>query len=168
MDDVEDVYLYAKDDQVTKYLTWETHQNITQSKRVIEDVYLSRPGIYAIELKSEGKCIGCIDIRVIPEHHKAGFGYVLNRSYWNQGYMTEALNLILELAFTKLNLNRVEAQHYVGNEASGRVMLKCGMTYEGTGRKEELRKDRFVDVVHYGILREDWDRLSKNTYLKRS
>ena len=33
LDDVEDVYLYAKDDQVTKYLTWETHQNITQSKR---------------------------------------------------------------------------------------------------------------------------------------
>jgi len=55
-------------------------------------------------------------------------------------------------------LNRVEATHYVGNEGSGRVMQKCGMTYEGTGIKEVKIKGVFQDVVHYAILRKQWIR----------
>ncbi|MBU3098504.1 MULTISPECIES: GNAT family N-acetyltransferase [Clostridium] len=50
--------------------------------------------------------------------------------------MPESLNLILELSFSKLGLNRAEPTHYVGNEGSGRVMKKCGMKYEGLGLQE--------------------------------
>jgi len=81
---------------------------------------------------------------------------VLNREYWNKGYMTEALNLILNFSFSKLELNRVEATHYIGNEGSGRVMQKCGMKYEGTCIQELKVKDIYQDVVHYAILRDEW------------
>jgi len=70
--------------------------------------------------------------------------------------MSEALNLILDFSFSKLELNRVEATHYIGNEGSGRVMQKCGMRYEGTGIQEVKVKGIFYDVVHYAILREEW------------
>lgn len=70
--------------------------------------------------------------------------------------MSEALKLIIDFIFSKLELNRIEATHYVGNEGSGRVMQKCGMRYEGTGLQEVKVKDTFYDVVHYAILREDW------------
>lgn len=156
MEDVNDVYSYASDDIVTKYLTWPTHDSIEQTRRSVELFFLGKKGTYAIELKSQHKCIGCIDLRISAEHEKAEFGYVLSRQYWNQGYMSEALNLILDFSFEKLKLNRVEATHYVGNEGSGRVMEKCGMNYEGKGLKEVKIKGTFYDVIHYGILREQW------------
>ncbi len=154
--DAEDVFLYASDELVTKYLTWPAHKNMSDIMEVVKTYYLDKPGIYAIELKSESKCIGGIDLRLFNDHDKASFGFVLNRHYWNKNYMTEALNLILDLSFSKLNLNRVDATHYVGNEGSGRVMQKCGMHYEGTGLQEVKIKGMYFDVVHYAILKDQW------------
>jgi len=162
MDDAQDVFLIARDSIVTKYLTWHPHTDISQTEKVVKEIYMSRPGFYAIELKSEGKCIGCIDIRVCEEHDKASFGYMLNRNYWNKGYMTEALQAIIDLAFSKLRLNRIESTHLVGNEGSGRVMQKCGMKYEGKGLQEVKIKGIYHDVVHYAILRQNWYEWNSN------
>jgi ribosomal-protein-alanine N-acetyltransferase len=154
--DVNDVFSWASDERVTKYLTWPPHADLAETEKIVKEVFLNRPNFYAITLKEEPRCIGCIELRLCPEHDKASFGYVLNRNYWNRGYMTEALKLILELAFSKLGLNRVESNHYAGNEASGRVMEKCGMKFEGKGRKEVKIKGIYHDVLHYGILKDDW------------
>ena len=70
--------------------------------------------------------------------------------------MTEALSAVLRLCFEKLELNRVEATHYAGNEGSGRVMAKCGMELEGVGKQGEKIKGIFRDIVHYGITKTHW------------
>lgn len=155
--DAEDVLSYAGDELTVKYLTWEGIKTLEQAKDIIHSFYC-REGVYAIELKENGHCIGAINLHVKPEHEKAGFGYVLNRKYWNHGYMTEALLAILEMAFEKLELNRVEATHYVGNEGSGRVMEKCGLMKEGLALAEVKIKGVFRDVVHYAITREQWNK----------
>lgn len=156
IEDINDVFLYASDNITTKFLTWSSHTNILQTEKVVKEFYMGKDGIFAIELKSEHKCIGCIDLRLCLEHDKASFGYVLNRNYWNNGYMSEALKIILDFSFYKLGLNRVESTHYVGNEGSGRVMEKCRMNYEGKGIKEVKVKETFYDVIHYAILKENW------------
>lgn len=156
--DKEAVLAYGSDAETLKFLIWPGITDLEAAERVIM-AYYSRPGVYAIVLKATNQCIGCIDIRVEPQHEKASFGYVLNRNFWNHGYMTEALKAILELCFTKLELNRVEASHYVGNEGSGKVMQKSGMSYEGLSLQEVKIKGVFQDVVHYGITRAqffDW------------
>lgn len=154
--DLDDVYEYLSDDLVTLYLNFPTYQNKEDAVEAMKLYYLDKPGVFAIELKNEKKCIGCVDLRFFSEHDKASFGFVLNRGYWNQGYMTDALRLILEYAFVEMKLNRVEATHYVGNEGSGRVMQKCGMKYEGTGMSEVKIKGVYRDVVHYAILKDEW------------
>lgn len=159
MDDIRDVYLYANDPKVTEYLTWEPHENILETEQIINNFYIGSNGIYAIELESEQRCIGCMDLRLDIENNKASFGFVLNSNYWNQGYMSESLLLTLEFVFTKLKLNRVESTYYLENKASGRVMEKCGMKYEGTGLQELRVKGIYHDVVHYAILKEDWVKL---------
>lgn len=156
LDDVNDVFEYASDDEVTAYLTWSSYKKQADILDVINQYYLSKPGIWAIELIQEKKCIGAIDLRIFEEDEKGGFGYVLNRKYWNNGYMTEALNTIIDFSFSVLKLNRIEATHYVGNEGSGKVMVKCNMKHEGVGRQEVKIKGVFRDVVHYAILRQDW------------
>jgi ribosomal-protein-alanine N-acetyltransferase len=153
--DKEAVLAYGSDEQTLKYLIWPGISDLEEAERVIF-AYYSKPGVYALELKENRQCIGCIDIRIEPRHEKASFGYVLNRNYWNHGYMTEALTSILEFCFMKLELNRIEATHYAGNEGSGKVMVKSGMYYEGVAFQEVKIKGVFQDVVHYGITRSQW------------
>jgi len=154
--DVGDILEYGSDPETLKYLEWEGVTTTSEAMQGIVDYYWSTPGIFAIELKENKKCIGCIDLRLIPEHEKSGFGYVLNRAYWNLGYMTEALSAVLALCFEKLELNRVESNFYAGNEGSGHVMKKCGMEFEGVSKQELKVKGVFHDVNRYGITKERW------------
>ncbi len=156
IEDASDLFEMASDDKVTKFLTWDGHSSIEQSKGTLNNRFIGNPAFYAIELRSENRCIGVIDIRIVPEHKKAEFGCMLNRNYRGNGYMTEALNLFLDLTFNKLKLNKMESTHYVGNEGSGRVMQKCGMKIEGMISQEFIIKNKFVDVVHYGITAKEF------------
>lgn len=156
--DINDVFEYASDNEVVEFLTWTVHPNIEHTRNRFKDFFINKPGKFAIELIEEEKCIGCIDLRVDANNDKASFGYVLNRKYWNKGFMTEALAAIINFSFTTLKLNRIESTHYVGNEKSGKVMYKCGMKYEGLGKKEVKIKEKYMDVIHFGLLKEDWER----------
>ena len=158
-EDAVDMLEYGSDPEVLKYLIWEGIKTIDEALVAIVEYHWEKPSNYAIELKENNKCIGGIDLRIKPAHEKASFGYVLNRFYWGKGYMTEALTAILHLAFDKLELNRVEGGHYVGNEGSGKVMEKSGMLLEGKSPRSEKIKGVFQDLVHYGIIKEHWDML---------
>lgn len=155
-EDAGDVFEYGGDEECTKYLVWNGCKSKEEALGNIVNYYWSRNGIYAIELKENNKCIGCIDLRVDADNDKANFGYVLNRQYWGRGYMTEALSALLRLCFGKLYLNRVEATHFIGNEGSGMVMKKCGMKLEGVKIQEIKVKGIFRDQAHYGITKKMW------------
>jgi len=154
--DAYDILEYGSDEGTVEYLNWAGVKTVEEALTVIMDFHWSKPGIWVIELKENKKCVGTINLQIIPEHEKAEFGYVLNRNYWNNGYMTEALSALLELCFKKLDLNRIESIHYVGNEGSGRVMQKCGMKYEGVSEQGLKIKGIFRDVVRYGVTKEQW------------
>ncbi len=156
--DKEAVLAYGSDEETLKYLVWPGITDLAAAEKVIT-VYYAKTGVYALGLKDSNQCIGCIDIRIEPQHEKASFGYILHRDYWNNGYMTEALTAILELCFNELELNRVEATHYAGNEGSGKVMEKSGMKFEGVALQEVKIKGIFHDVVHYGITRSQWNEM---------
>ncbi|MCL2171610.1 MAG: GNAT family N-acetyltransferase [Defluviitaleaceae bacterium] len=153
--DVADLLEWGSDPEVLKTLMWSGITTEEEAISSIFDYYLSRPGIYCIELAEEGKAIGCIDLRVDANHDKISFGYVLNRAYWGQGYMTEALRTIITFCFDKLDANRIEADHYAQNPASGRVMEKAGMTREGLRRQYVNVKGTYHDCIMYGILKSD-------------
>ncbi|MCL2564659.1 MAG: GNAT family N-acetyltransferase [Defluviitaleaceae bacterium] len=155
--DASDIFEYASDEETVKYLAWEGAKTEDEALNGIINYHWANPGNWAIELKENQKCIGSIGITVVDsENEKTEFGYVLNRSYWNKGYASEALSAVLKLCFEKLELNRVEAIHYVGNEGSGKVMEKCGMKFEGISKQGKKVKGIFRDIVHYGIIKEHW------------
>ncbi len=110
----------------------------------------------AITLRSEGCQIGGIGLRIDQPHEHAELGYWLGVPYWGQGYATEAAQEVLRYGFEDLRLHRIFALHFKHNPASGRILVKLGMRYEGCQR-EHLRKwDQFVDSELYGILRQEW------------
>ena len=71
------------------------------------------------------------------------------------GLAIAALRLIIQFGFDRLQLNRIEAGHFPDNLASGRVMQKANMRFEGVRRQSALHRERYKDVVYYAILRDD-------------
>ncbi|MBK7420858.1 MAG: GNAT family protein [Nitrospira sp.] len=110
----------------------------------------------AIVLAEEEQLIGSIGMDIASEHQLARLSYWLGTDYWNRGYCTEAVRAVIDYGFTRLSLHRIYAPHFHNNPASGRVLRKIGMTYEGRMREHYIRFGRFVDVEIYGILREEF------------
>jgi RimJ/RimL family protein N-acetyltransferase len=110
----------------------------------------------AITSKKERYLIGAIGLREITKDRQATLGYWIGKPFWNQGFCTEAGQAILEYAFTELSLNCIRASHLSCNPASGRVMQKLRMRYEGTQRRRVVKWGRDEDFEFYILSRTDW------------
>ena len=88
----------------------------------------------ATTLRSDGRQIGGVGLRVEDPHQHAELGYWLGVPYWRQGYATEAACEMLRYGFVELGLHRIFASHFRHNPASGRILVKLGMRYEGAIR----------------------------------
>ena len=111
----------------------------------------------AITLRSDGRQVGGIGLRIDQQHQHAELGYWLGVPFWARGYATEAATEMLRYGFETLALHRVFASHFKHNPASGRILKKIGMKYEGCQREHLLKWDQFVDSELYGILRREWE-----------
>ena len=163
MSDAEDMYEYSRDPEVARHVLWDAHTSVHPTRNyirfLIRQYRNAAPGTFAIALRDSGKVIGTIGFMWLQtDNRSAEVGYSLGRKYWNQGYMSEALQAVVEFGFTRLNLNRIEAQHESDNPASGRVMQKCGMLQEGVLRGRVCRKGVYRDVALWGVTRADWEK----------
>ncbi len=161
MRDARDLFAYSRDEEVARYVLWEAQKNVSESRAYIKFMLrkyrAGDPASWCIVRKGEGRVVGTIGYMWFqPENNAAEVGYSLARDCWNQGYMTEALRAVLRYSFEEMAINRIEAQHEVGNPASGAVMRKCGMRHEGTLRSRLYNKGRYVDVELFAILRQDY------------
>lgn len=112
---------------------------------------------FAIVLRATAELCGAIGLDISRRHRRAELACWIGVPYWNQGYATEAATALLTYGFTVLQLNRIHARHVTRNPASGRVMQKIGITFEGIQREHFHKGDRFEDVANYGILRHEWE-----------
>ena len=162
MEDAEAMYRnWASDDLVTRYVTWPTHESVEITRAVLAD-WTSHYGEkdhykWAIVLKENGpEPIGDISAHGIRENTLcATMGYCMSRAHWGKGVMTEALKAVIDFFFDEVGFNRVAADHDIENPASGRVMEKAGMRFEGTARQGGRNNRGIVDICHWAILKED-------------
>jgi [ribosomal protein S5]-alanine N-acetyltransferase len=106
----------------------------------------------------DGEVIGAMALILKPDQDMGEIGYWTGVPFWNRGYTSEAAAEVVRYAFEERGLNRVFAAHFARNPASGKVLQKLGMQYEGTLRAHEKKWGEYMDVVFYGILREEWSR----------
>jgi ribosomal-protein-alanine N-acetyltransferase len=164
LSDADDIFAYASDPEVTKYMLWDTHTAVDDSRRFIstklKQYEKDETGEWGITLKENGKLVGAMGIASVDmDHEKAEIGYVLARPYWGKGIVPEAVERLLKFAYEEMGLNRIECWHFLPNENSGRVMQKVGMTFEGIARERYFVKGRYWDAGQYAILRKDWLKL---------
>lgn len=112
---------------------------------------------YAVTLRQTGELVGAIGLTIVREFDQAEMGYWIGKPYWGLGYCTEAARTLMGYAFGELRLNRVHACHFTRNPASGRVMQKAGLRYEGCQRQHVKRWGAYEDLARYGILRAEYE-----------
>lgn len=161
MDDAEAMFNnWANDEEVAKYMRWNAHKNIKETKNVLQNNIERYSNLstyhWTIVLKCTDMPIGSIALVSTNEYDMcAEVAFCLGRQYWGQGIAAEALTIVLRFGLEEVNFNRIEAYHAINNVASGRVMRKAGMKYEGRMRKKYLSHVGWEDSDLYAILKED-------------
>lgn len=162
VEDAESMYHnWASDEEVTKYLTWPAHNSLEITENTVdhwvsqytqEDFYH-----WAIVPKELGQPIGTIG--AVNQNNAIGMvhiGYCIGKDWWGQGYMSEALNCLIEFFFEEVGVNRIESRFDPRNPGSGKVMEKCGLQYEGISRQSDQNNQGICDAAHYALLVEDY------------
>lgn len=131
---------YAQDAEVTRYLTWQPHNDVLETEHFLAgctaawDQAARFP--WVVTLKAGGDLLGMVEIRV--NGFKADVGYVLARRWWGRGLATEALRPVVGWAMGQPGIYRVWALCDLENVASARVLEKVGMEREGVLRRNML------------------------------
>ena len=159
MDDVHSIFNnWAKDPENVKYVTWQAHKSIEETKKIVSSWISEYENLncyrWMITLKETNEVIGGIDVVMLFESFECcEIGYILSKKYWNKGIMTEAFHEVLKYLFKKVGFHRIQAKHHVANPASGRVMEKNGLKYEGILRKIcKNNNGVWVDAALYSII----------------
>jgi ribosomal-protein-alanine N-acetyltransferase len=102
--------------------------------------------------------LGAINLsEIVYGLFRSGYlGYYVGAPFAGQGYMTEALQLMLRLAFIRLALHRVEANIQPGNTASLALVRRAGFQREGYSPRYLKIAGRWRDHERWALLREDW------------
>lgn len=162
LDDLQDMYTYSSDKQVTRYLQWGPHKTIDETESyirgVLQDYENGKDGPWGIEYRQTGRLVGSIHLMAISaQDSKAEIGFVLSRAHWRSGLMSEALARVLKYSFDEIGFNRIEGFCLVENRASMGVMQKVGMRQEGCLREYLFQKGAYRDYYVYSILKREYD-----------
>lgn len=153
---------WMSDDDVTEYMTWKTHKHVESSQEMIEkwlDSYDRDDFYYWAIVPKDGKDepigVTCV-VGIQEDVEMMEVGYCIGQNWWHQGIASEAYAAVILYLFHEVKVNRIESRHDVGNPRSGRVMLKCGLKYEGTLRQMIWNNHGLGDEAVYSILAEDF------------
>jgi ribosomal-protein-alanine N-acetyltransferase len=149
---------YAGDPEVTRFLGWPRHQTSEDTRRFLtfSDIEWERwpAGPYLICSRADGELLGGTGLG-FDTPVRASTGYVLTRSAWGQGYATEALTAMVDLA-RGIGVRRLYALCHPDHVASRRVLEKGGFTREGILRSyaefPNLVPGELADVLCYSVV----------------
>lgn len=152
---------WANSEKVTKYLTWQPYESVSDVCGYIEYIISEYNNInhydWIIELKENHQTIGSIGVvNLRDDIEEIEIGYCLSDKYWHKGIMTEAFKRLIDFFFNEVEVNRIMARHDVKNHNSGGVMKKCGLKYEGTHKQAGKNNMGICDTSVYSILKNDY------------
>ena len=141
---------YARDREVTKYLSWQPHSGLKVTQEFLRRcLKVWKDGCafpWVILAKADNQLLGMIEMRI--QGSKADIGYGLARACWGKGIASEAARTVVGWALAQPEIYRVWAVCDIENDASRRVLEKCGMQCEGVLKRW---------LVHPGVSQEPRD-----------
>ncbi len=102
-----------------------------------------------------------LDIHWRPRHSEVGI-MIGEKDYWDQGYGSEAMKVLLKHGFETLNLNRIWLVVYEKNLRGISAYKKCGFKEEGRLREAHYQHGHYYDIIVMSVLRKEWDTDKEN------
>ena len=163
LSDADDIYKNLQNKEMVKWtlnIPWpyKKEHAIKFIRRTHYKIRKKKSYAFSIVLKEIDKVIGVVDLMNIDWKNKnAEIGYWIGKRYWNKGFATEAVKLMLKFAFEKLKLHRVYASLFEENKASRRVLEKCGFKLEGILREHRYKHGKWHNELVFGLLKKEWE-----------
>lgn len=152
----------TSDPEVCRYLTWTPHESLEVTQNLLKEwiADYENPICYQWGIEYHAQLIGLIGVSQSQLSWEMGF--CLGKAWWGQGLITQSIVTMFNYLFLDQNFRRLFSMYAAPNEASGRVMEKCGMTKEGVLRQQfGLLDGSFTDFIIYGILQSEWENFRK-------
>ncbi|HET6991288.1 MAG TPA: GNAT family N-acetyltransferase, partial [Bacteroidia bacterium] len=147
-DDAEIIFKMRSDPEITRYSDRfpprsidEIHDMIT---RIEEGVITNERISWALSPKGGQEFMGTISFHdTNRQHHRAEVGYQLLSRYWRKGFMSEAMNAVIDYGFNRMNLHSIEANINPNNIPSKNLLLKYGFVQEAFFRENYFFDGKF-------------------------
>ena len=161
LSDAEGLFAMLSDVESMKYWSDQPVTGIEDAIKVLkEDIESDEQGkslCLSIFLNGEDRMIGkCILFQFSQANQRAEIGFILNRKYWRQGLMQQALAALIDFAFNTLNLHRIEADVDEENTGSLGILERLGFQREGLFRDRWCVYGEWQQSVMLGLLKQDW------------
>lgn len=161
--DLDEMCKWKSDPESTRYLsdTFTVPQTWEQSANFLDSILSGKnPGVHLVIANlMTGEYLGQCDLMNITSYsHKAEMAIVLEPEHRGKGYASEAIDLLLELAFDHMNLNRIYLRVFAENQPAIKCYDRCGFVREGVLRQDYYSYGEYHDVIMMGILRDEWRR----------
>lgn len=159
--DINSIYKVVSDSKVLRFVLLPTPYRREHAVTFVErarEQHRKGSGLHlAICRKPDLTIMGVIGIqssRAVDRNCE--LGYWLGSAYWNRGYMTESVQLILTHVFRSRHMNRVWARTQPANAASNRILRRAGFVIEGRLRQHRKIHGRWHDELEWGLLRREY------------
>ncbi len=148
--DLDDIFEYSSDPEVSKYLLWRPHENKRETRTHLNNIIKKYKAgqFYDWGIIFDGKMIGtCGFSKIDILSDTAEAGYVLSRPYWGRGIAPEALLAVINFGFNVLGLRRIECICIEENKRSLNVMKKCGMKVIFPPKRETVKQGEKIKNI---------------------
>ena len=163
-DDVEAMFAYAGLPEVCYPAGFTPVDSLEAERDYFENLEKKElPSGYGITVKGDDRVIGSCDFNHRHEDDVFEIGYLLHPDYWGKGYVPEAVSALIEVAFTILELHKVEIRCFDYNKQSQRVAEKLGFALEARIRdRKDAQGNRCAELA-YGLLGSEWETRKENS-----
>jgi RimJ/RimL family protein N-acetyltransferase len=166
--DLDALYAIQSREDVCKYLyfeprTREEAEVALQERMAVTSLEKEGDAIRpAVVLAETGELLGDVMLKWLSEEHQSGeLGFVFHPDHHGKGYAGEAATQMLRLGFEELGLHRIIGRLDADNRASGRLLERLGMRFEGRFRQNEFVKGQWADEAVYAMLADEWRDLNE-------
>jgi RimJ/RimL family protein N-acetyltransferase len=160
-EDAETCAPWFNDPEVIRYLNTGSRPNLVEHSRefLAQAVRSSADVVFAIIERESKRHIGNTALhRIDSLRRSAVFGIVIGvQSCWGRGYGTEATRLVIDYAFRRLNLHRIELEVAASHAIARRAYERVGFQVEGTRRDAMFVDGQYADALVMALLRPEWE-----------
>jgi ribosomal-protein-alanine N-acetyltransferase len=156
-DDAPDIFELRTNEKVLRYsdrLPMKNMQEAMDMVKLISDTFDKNNGIaWSMKSKETKRTVGHISFwRINKEHHRAEIGYAMFPEYWGKGFMTEAINKVIDYGFSEIKFHSIEANVNPNNLPSIKLLERAGFIREAYFKENYYFNGKFVDSAIYSLV----------------